>query len=138
MSLKTATFLSSSFKDSLDVGDPAVDPGDGGKLDAGELNEDPAEGANIGDILIIDAGGDLEYRLVDVEILLDVETLLVGDVFGVLLTELLTILPLTRNFGWISKGLAKAREEAIFLSKLSSASSSDDVLTSGILPDCLA
>ena len=72
------------------------------------------------------------------EILLDVETLLVGDVFGVLLTELLTILPLTRNFGWISKGLAKAREEAIFLSKLSSASSSDDVLTSGILPDCLA
>ena len=72
------------------------------------------------------------------EILLDVETLLVGDVFGVLLTELLAILPLTRNFGWISKGLAKAREEAIFLSKLSSASSSDDVLTSGILPDCLA
>ena len=140
MSLKTATFLSSSLKDSLVAGDSAL--GDGGKLD--ELKEDPAEGASMGDILIMDAVGDLElevmeYLLVDVEILLAVETLLVGEVFGVvLLTELLTMLPRTKNCGWMSIGLARAREEAIFLSKLSSASSSEDVLTKGILPDCLA
>ena len=73
------------------------------------------------------------------EILFAVETLLVGEVLGVVfLTELITMLPRTKNCGWMSMGLARAREEAIFLSKLSSASSSEDVLTKGILPDCLA
>lgn len=38
----------------------------------------------------------------------------------------------------MSKGLASARDDAIFLSKLSSASSSDDVLTKGIRPDSRA
>jgi len=38
----------------------------------------------------------------------------------------------------MSIGLARARDEAIFLSKLSSASSSDEVFTSGMRPDSLA
>ena len=60
MSLKTATFLSSSLKDSLVAGDSAL--GDGGKLD--ELKEDPAEGASMGDILMMDAVGDLELEVI--------------------------------------------------------------------------
>ena len=82
------TFLCNSCKSSLPVGDcdPDLHLGDEDKLDAGELKEEPPEGANMGDILIIEEGEGFEARehlFVEVEIL-------VGEVFDVLLTELLT------------------------------------------------
>jgi hypothetical protein len=99
----------------------------------GEVKEDPHEGARIGDILTVEVGDVLEVVenfLVDVDIFGD--CWLEGLEF--FLTVLLVVLPLTRNWGWMSIGLARAREDAIFLSKLSSASSSEEVFTRGIRP----
>ena len=74
------------------------------------------------------------------------EIFLLAEMFGegfcelleLFLIVLLVLLPLTRKSLLISRGLAKAREDAILLSKLSSASSSDDVFTRGIRPDSRA
>ena len=107
------------------------------QLDTGELKEEPPEGAKIGDIFTVDVGEGLEVLenfLVDVDIF--GECWLDGLEF--FLTVLLVVLPLTRNCGCMSMGLARAREDAIFLSKLSSASSSEDVFTRGMRPDSRA
>ena len=74
------------------------------------------------------------------------ETFLLAEMFGegfcelleLFLIVLLVVPPLTRKSVLISRGLARAREDAILLSKLSSASSSDDVFTRGIRPDSRA
>ena len=107
------------------------------QLDMGELKEEPPEGAKIGDILTVEVGDGLEvveHFLVDVDIFGDCWL----DGLEFFLTVLLVVLPLTRNCGWMSMGLAKARDDAIFLSKLSSASSSEDVFTRGMRPDSRA